>query len=380
MASAHGRGRRWAVIAGGGTAGHVLPALAIGHELVRRGLAPSQVMYFGSERGLEARLVPEAGFPVRLLPGRGIQHKVSMQNVKSAIGLGRAGVMALVELTKNRPAVVVSVGGYASSPGTLAAALLRIPIIVVEQNAKAGVANRLAGKFAKASAVAFENTGLPRTKLTGNPVRPELLDLAKIDPEVRRRQARKQLDIPENVSVVAVFGGSLGATRINNAIVTLVERWKARSDVFVYHVSGERDYAEVQQKMAGQAPSRYRLIKYEDRMDVVYSAADVCVCRAGASSIADLAIMGIPAVLVPLPIATEDHQTINAEGVVRAGGAVMVPDRDFTAERLEAELNVILQSAERRSAMRLGQLERARPDAAASIVDLIIQHARRPIS
>jgi UDP-N-acetylglucosamine--N-acetylmuramyl-(pentapeptide) pyrophosphoryl-undecaprenol N-acetylglucosamine transferase len=380
VSSTSGTGRRWAVIAGGGTAGHVLPAIAIGHELVRRGLDPSQVMYLGSERGIEARLVPEAGFPVRLLPGRGIERKVSMQNVWSMIGLLRAGVSAVFELMRNRPAVVVSVGGYASSPGTLAAVLLRIPLVVVEQNARAGAANRLAAKFAKASAVAFDNTGLPRAEMTGNPVRPELLDLARVDPDVRRCAARDQLGIAQDLKLIAIFGGSLGATRINDAAVALVERWTARSDVFVYHITGERDYDNVRQKMVAQPLSTYRLVEYENRMDLVYSAADVCVCRAGASSIADLAIMGMPAVLVPLPSAAENHQTINAEGVVKAGGAVLVPDRDFSVERLEAELEVILQSDERRRTMRLGQLERARPNAAAAIVDLLVEHARKPMS
>ncbi len=377
---------RWVVIAGGGTAGHVLPAVALGRELLRRGLDTDRVLFVGSSRGLEARLVPEAGFPVMLLPGRGIERKVSMQNVRSVIGLVRATVTSWREMRRNRPAVVASVGGYASSPAVVAAAVLRVPIVVVEQNARAGAANRLAARFARASATAFEGTGLPRARLTGNPVRPELLALAHEDVDQRRRNAREQLGIANDVQVLVVFGGSLGARRINDATIELVRLWSHKSSLFVYHISGDRDHDEVEKQVqeldlgpTDPAHIGYRLVRYEDRMDLVYSAADLCLCRAGASSIADLAIMGLPAVLVPLPSAAEDHQTLNAKGVVDAGGAIMIADRELTGDRLVSVMTGIIGDAAKLERMKDGQLSRSHPDAAKAIVDLLVEHASRPL-
>jgi UDP-N-acetylglucosamine--N-acetylmuramyl-(pentapeptide) pyrophosphoryl-undecaprenol N-acetylglucosamine transferase len=375
---------RWAVIAGGGTAGHVLPAIAIGRELLRRGLLPEQVLFIGSRRGLEARLLPQAGLDSMLLPGRGIQRKFSLQNITSAFGIFRACHLALRELIRHRPAVIASVGGYASFPAVLASVVLRIPLVVVEQNARAGVANKFAGRFAKAAATAFDATGLPRATLTGNPVEHRLLELAETDPDVRKRAARDALGISEQALMVSAFGGSLGARSINMAIINLVRLWATNSDVFIYHIAGERDFDDISRQietLRGEmgVAIGYRLVRYEDRMDLVYSATDVCVCRAGATSIADLAVMGVPSVLVPLPSAAEDHQTINARGVVRDGGALLIPDAELTGKRLAADLMPLLIQPSVLTAMAAGQRSRAMPNAAASIADLLELHAQHPL-
>ena len=162
----------WAVIAGGGTAGHTLPGIAIARALVALGHDPATIHFVGSERGSEARLVPAAGFAVTLLPGRGIQRRLTLANVGAVWGLLRALVRAFVLLARHRPKVVVAMGGYASVPCALSAVVLRIPIVVAEQNAVPGLANRLTARFAKAAAVSFPGTALPRAVLTGNPVRP----------------------------------------------------------------------------------------------------------------------------------------------------------------------------------------------------------------
>lgn len=376
---------RWAVIAGGGTAGHVLPAIAIGRELLRRGLLPEQVLFIGSRRGLEARLLPQAGLDSMLLPGRGIQRKFSLQNITSAFGIFRACHLALRELIQHRPAVIASVGGYASFPAVLASVVLRIPLVVVEQNARAGVANKFAGRFAKAAATAFDETGLPRATLTGNPVEQRLLELAETDPDVRKRAAREALGISTDALMVSAFGGSLGARSINMAIINLVRLWATNSDIFIYHIAGERDFDDMSMQietLRGEmgVALGYRLVRYEDRMDLVYSATDVCVCRAGATSIADLAVMGVPSVLVPLPSAAEDHQTINAKGVVRDGGALLIPDAELTGKRLAADLMPLLIQPSVLVKMAAGQRSRAMPNAAASIADLLELHANRPLN
>ncbi|MGH9179971.1 MAG: UDP-N-acetylglucosamine--N-acetylmuramyl-(pentapeptide) pyrophosphoryl-undecaprenol N-acetylglucosamine transferase, partial [Acidimicrobiales bacterium] len=205
----------WAVVAGGGTAGHVLPALAVARALVDRGHEPGTLHFVGSQRGLEARLVPEAGLPLTLLPGRGIARRLTLDNVGAAAGLARGVGQALLLMRRLRPSVVLSVGGYASVPCAVAAAALRVPLVLHEQNAVPGLANRLMGRFARSSAVAFEATPLPRAVVTGNPVRPEV---AAVDRARDGARARVALGLPADRSVLAIFGGSLGALRLNRAV------------------------------------------------------------------------------------------------------------------------------------------------------------------
>ena len=175
----------WVVVAGGGTAGHVLPAVAVGEALRQGGLATSEILFVGSKRGIEGRLVGEAGFPILLLPGRGIQRKFTPENIKNILGLGAAFVRAFGLLVTRRPAVVFSVGGYASVPCAFSAVLLRIPLVLAESNARAGVAIKSVARFAKATATAFDGTGIPGAIVLGNPVRASVLALAEFDTGAR---------------------------------------------------------------------------------------------------------------------------------------------------------------------------------------------------
>ena len=367
----------WAVIAGGGTAGHVLPALAVGQALVSRGRPPSAVHFVGSARGIEARLVPAAGFEVTLLPGRGIARRLTAANIGAVAGTVRAAGGALTLLARLRPRVVLVVGGYASVPCALGAALLRVPIVVHEQNAVPGLANRLAARFARASAVSFDGTDLPRAVTTGNPVRPEVL---AVDRSPAGRAAAKQsLGLPEDRMVLAVFGGSLGARRINEAVSGIADGWAQRADLTVYHVVGSRDWARFGAPVSPPGTDGglvYRAVEYEERMPTLLAAADVAVCRAGGTSVAELAAVGLPAVFVPLPIAPNDHQTANASALVAAGAAVIVPDAELTPERLMAELGPLLEDPGRRQAMEVAGRALARPDAADRVASLMEQHAR----
>jgi len=374
--STTGGDRVWALVAGGGTAGHVLPAVAIARALVARGREQTGIHFVGSARGLEARLVPEAGYTVTLLPGRGIARRLTLDNVGAVIGLVRAVGKAFVLTARKRPAVVVSVGGYASVACTVAAVALRVPIVLHEQNAVAGLANRLAGRFAKACAVSFEGTSLPRPVVTGNPVRAEVLAVDR-SPAGRAR-ARATLGLPSGALVVGVFGGSLGARRLNEATFGLVDAWAARSGVAIRHVVGARDWATA----SGRLPAvpdgglHYDPVEYEQRMPLLYSAADVVVSRAGGSTVAELAAAGVPAVLVPLPGAPDDHQTANGMALVRAGAAVLVPDAELTPERLAAELEALLADPDRLAAMAEAGRGGAHPDAADRVADLVERHAR----
>ncbi len=364
------------MVAGGGTAGHVLPALAIGHALVAAGHPQSSIHFVGSRRGIEARLVPDAGFEVTLLPGRGVVRHLDRENLGAVAGLVRALAMALGLVARRRPAVVVSVGGYAGLPCALAAVALRVPLVVAESNAVPGGANRLVGRLARASAVAFEGTALPRAVVTGNPVSPEMAAVDR-SPE-GRAAARTRLGLLEERMVVAVFGGSLGALRINQATLGLARAWADRRDLAIYHVVGRRDWPEVARDLP-RAPGGglvYQGVEYEEHMDQVLAAADVVVCRAGATSVAELAVAGVPSVLVPLPGAPGDHQTANARAMVDAGGAVLLVDQQCTPTGLAEVLGSLLAQPGRLATMGRAAARRGRPDAASRVVELIESHAR----
>jgi UDP-N-acetylglucosamine--N-acetylmuramyl-(pentapeptide) pyrophosphoryl-undecaprenol N-acetylglucosamine transferase len=365
----------FAIIAGGGTAGHVVPALAIGRALVARGHPVASIHYVGSRRGLESRLVPDAGFAITLLPGRGVARRLSVQSAAAVASLAWAVVQAVVLMARRRPAVVASVGGYASVACDVAAGLLRVPLIVAEQNAVPGLANRLAGRVARASAVSFEGTRLPRAVVTGNPVRPEILAIDRSPAGMRA--AREALGLPVDRAVVAAFGGSLGSRRINDAVLGLVAAWADRTDLVVRHIVGARDWEVV----SGQLPELpagglvYQPVRYEDRMDQLLQAADVAVCRAG-GSVAELAATGIPAVLVPLPGAPGDHQSANARAFEAAGAAVVVADGALSPGRLASELSKLLGNDERLAEMGRAARSLAHVDAAERVADLVEEYAK----
>jgi UDP-N-acetylglucosamine:LPS N-acetylglucosamine transferase len=285
--------------------------------------------------------------------------------------------MALTLVARRRPAVVVAMGGYACVPVALAAVVLGVPVVLVNIDAVPGAASRLVARFARATAVAFPGTPVPRAVVTGAPVRPEIVAAAHPDASVRAG-ARRSLGLPTDRFVVGVVGGSLGAKRINDATLALVALWAGRADVAVYHVVGRRDAAA----MARAAPRPdaeglvYRQVPYEDDMAAFYQAADVVVGRAGASTVAEVAVVGVPAVLVPLPGAPGDHQTANAAALAAAGGAVVLPDRQCTGARLAEEIESLRSPPERLEQMRAAAASLGRSDAVAAVVSLAETHAR----
>jgi UDP-N-acetylglucosamine--N-acetylmuramyl-(pentapeptide) pyrophosphoryl-undecaprenol N-acetylglucosamine transferase len=364
----------FAVISGGGTGGHVVPAVAIGQALVEAGHPAETVHFVGARRGMERDLVPAAGFPITLLPGRGIVRRLSADNIGAIAGLAVAFVQAVVLLARLRPRVVVSVGGFASAPGVFAAWLLRIPLVVAEQNAVPGLANRLAARVARTAAVSFPGTPLPRAVLTGNPVRTEMTAVDR--GQAARSRARQALGLPEAARVVLVSGGSLGARRLNTAAAGLVEVWRGRSDVALRHILGARDWDDLPVPDPGEQGPIYQRIRFEDRMDLSYAAADVAVHRAGASTVAELTAAGVPSILVPLPGAPGDHQTANARRLAEAGAAVVVPDAEADTARLASELDRLLGDPDRLQAMGASAHRLARPHAAAEVAAMAERHAR----
>ncbi len=361
-------GRRYAVVAGGGTAGHLQPALAIAEALVDRGHSRESIEFVGSARGQDAAALAGRGFPVTLLPGRGIVRSLGphdlLRNAASLVELAAAAAGGLRVVARARPRVVVSVGGYASLPGALAAVLLRVPLVLFNTDAVPGAANRLLARFARASAVGWEGVRLPRAVVTGTPVRPEIAAVRR-DP-AGRAEARRLLGLPADRALVAAFGGSLGARTINRCIDGLVTRWAERSDVAIYHIVGRRDWDDAAD--TGLLADRPGLVlvrvPFEEQMATVYAAADVVVCRAGAMTVAELAVAGVPAVLVPLPAAPGDHQTANARVLERAGAAVLLTDEGCEPAHLAGILDGLLSDRDALEAMGRAASGLGRPDAA----------------
>jgi undecaprenyldiphospho-muramoylpentapeptide beta-N-acetylglucosaminyltransferase len=375
--------RRGTVIAGGGTGGHIVPSLQVARALVERGHAADTVELYGSRRGQEATTWPALEFPYTLLPGRGIRRSLRpaalWANLGAVLGLVWACARALGSFARRRPRVVVIVGGYASFAAGLAALLTRVPLVALSTDAVPGAVNRTLGRFAAANAVAFADTGLPRAHVTGTPVVPELVALDRTP--AGQEAARRKLGLPADRKTVAAAGGSLGALRINRAVADLAESWPACGGLALYHVTGRRDYAQFGPSGTdtGGADDRglcYRVVPFEDHMPWFYAAADVCVTRAGAMTVAELLVTGAPAILVPLPGAPGDHQTRNAEALVGIGAAVRVPDDEFDGRRLAEELERLLADPARLRAMSEAARRHGHPDAAARVAELVDAHAR----
>ncbi len=369
------------MIAGGGTAGHLLPGIAVADALVERGHDPASIHFVGAQRGMEAEVVPAAGYRVTLLPGRGIQRRLTIENLRSAWGLVRAVFMALGLFRRHRPTVVLVTGGYAAAACAVAAVLWRVPIVVADQNARAGAVNRLVGSFAAASAVPFAATDLPRSVLTGNPVRAEVRHrAARRDPA----EAREELGLPQDRSLLAVFAGSLGARRLNTVVDAAVQGpWAGRGDLSIHHVVGARDWDGTDRSGAASVSEGPRdgavfhnRVRYEGHMELVLDAADLVLCRSGGTSVAELALMGTPAILVPLPIATRDHQRANAAELVAAGAAVLIDDADLDVSRVVSTVEPLIADPDRLTAMSVAARSLGKPDAADAVAELLERYAR----
>jgi UDP-N-acetylglucosamine--N-acetylmuramyl-(pentapeptide) pyrophosphoryl-undecaprenol N-acetylglucosamine transferase len=354
----------FALLTGGGTGGHTYPAIAVAQELERRG---HSVRFVGGKRGIEGRVVPAAGFEIDLLPGRGLQRRLTFQNVVAIWGACSAVVRAIAIVRRTRPRVVVGFGGYASLPCVLAARLLRVPVVVHEQDAAPGLANRLGVRLGARPAVSLPGTPLPNAALTGNPVRAALAQL--------ERPAHPGRD----PALLAVFGGAQGARTINRAALGCYDAWRARRDLVVHHVCGPRHIdacaAELAEARRGGDALKYELVGYEERMDLVYGQAALAVCRAGAGTIAELTAVGLPAVLVPLPGAPSDHQTRNAQTLERAGAAVMLPDDECDPARVDKIVSELLGATDRLERMSVAARGLGRRDAAERLADLVEEHA-----
>jgi UDP-N-acetylglucosamine--N-acetylmuramyl-(pentapeptide) pyrophosphoryl-undecaprenol N-acetylglucosamine transferase len=354
------------LIAGGGTGGHLFPGVAVARELMAR-LPGSSVTFVGTATGIEARVIPREGLTLDTIRSAGLKGKSPAALLRGLLLLPLSAMDAWRVISRRRPSVVIGVGGYSSGPVVALAALRGVPTLLMEQNATPGLTNRLLSRLVRTAAVTYEESLAAfgsKAFVAGNPVRPEFFAAGGAAPSTDRR-AR-----------VLVFGGSQGAHAINVAMAEAAPLL-AGADVDVTHQTGERDLAMVREayEAAGMA-SRVEPFLYE--MDREMRAADVIVCRAGATTLAELTAAGRPAILIPLPTATDDHQRKNADALVRQGAARVIDQRELTGARLAQELVALARDASTRERMSVAARGMARPDAARVIVDRVLELASIP--
>lgn len=350
------------MIGGGGTGGHIYPAIAIAHEFVSRG-PNRRVVFVGTQYGLEKTIVPKAGFPLEFISVGGLKGKRPADLIKNIFRLPFGLIQAWQLVGKHRPAVALGVGGYSSGPVLLAAWLRGVPTAIHEQNAYPGLTNRTLAKFVKAVAVAFADAA-PRMKradavVTGNPVRKEFFAAGK--PQVATGKRR-----------LLIFGGSQGSRILNDAMIgALLFMAKLRGQLEIVHQTGPTEVDKVRAAYKASAFGDARVVPYLDPIVDEIAAADFVVARAGAMTIGELAAIGRPAIFVPFAAATNNHQELNARVVERAGGGVVITEAELSPERLAAAISDVATNSDR--AARMGEAARslATPDAAKKIVDLL---------
>ncbi len=354
------------LIAGGGTGGHVIPALAIAREL--RDAHHAEVKFVGTARGLETRLVPEAGFPLELIHVGQLKNVSLLTRARTLTDLPRGILRCLALLRAYKPHVVVGVGGYASGPAMMAALLLRIPTLAFEPNAAPGLANRLVGRYVSAAAVNFEATRsyFRNAQVTGIPVRSDFFLL----PSKQMGKSPKRL---------LVFGGSQGARILNEIMPQLLfPLLRDTPGLTVLHQSGPRAEAATRQAYleTGADESRWQVSAYLDDMPARFNEADLILCRSGASTMAELAAAGKPSLLVPFAAATDDHQRKNAEVFVAAHAAQMIVESDLHAQRLLDTLRSLLLAPETLASMGTQARTLAHPAAVQTIAQMVLTLAR----
>lgn len=353
------------LITAGGTAGHVNPALALA-----RALDGDDVTFVGTKVGAEGRLVPSAGFELAFIDVRGFDRARPLSLFPVALVAGRAVVVARRLLAAVRPAVVVGMGGYVSLPVCVAAATRRIPIVLHEQNIVLGLANRACMRFARVVAVSFQQTAARagrRAVYVGNPVLPEI---AGADLRREREAGLVRFDLEPGRKTLLAFGGSQGARTVNAAATGLRELWADRTDVQVLHVGGRGAGQESAGDRGGESLV-YRRVEFVERMAEAYAVADLALCRGGATTVAELGAVGLPAIVIPYPHHRDRQQELHGRVLEKAGAAIVVADADATVERIAKEAERLLSDDASLQQMRLAAAGFGRPDAAAELARVV---------
>ena len=356
------------VLSGGGTAGHINPALALAEVLLDRGC---DVRFAGTPTGVEGRLVAQAGIPFKAFEAKGFDRAHPLTLPKALVKIQKSTGEARKWFDEIHPDVVVGFGGYVCIPVARAAEQRGIPVVVHEQNSVMGMANKYLARRAAAVCLTYEHAAAAladksRVVLTGNPVRRSVFDAT-------REEGRAAFGIPQDARMLLVTGGSLGARHLNQALAALKETLLAYEDLHIVHVTGPKELDAVAADLAltPAEAQRWHLYGYTDQMGLAMAAADAIVSRAGASSLAEISARALPALLVPFPYATEDHQTMNARACVDAGAAFMVADADVEGEEFARLLCTLVEDGETRARMTQAARAQKTKDAASALADAV---------
>ncbi|MBR4151833.1 MAG: undecaprenyldiphospho-muramoylpentapeptide beta-N-acetylglucosaminyltransferase [Selenomonadaceae bacterium] len=359
------------IVSGGGTGGHIYPALTL-INAIKNKRPDAEFLYVGTEKGLEADIVPKAGinFTALKLEG-GLERHFTLENISRAAN-AIWSIKRASDIVKDfKPNVVVGTGGYVCGPILLAASLMKVPTLIQEQNAVAGVTNKILSKFVNKIAVgtqdALKNFPADKTIYTGNPIRAEVL-LAN------REDGLKEFGFTTDKPIVLISGGSRGARSINDAMIGVLKSAAVKNSAQFLHVTGKGEFDSVTSKLTDvlDAPN-IKVVPYLYNMPQAMAMADLAIFRAGATGLAELTARGIPSILIPYPYAAENHQEFNARTLVDAGAARMILNKDLTAELLQKNLDELLSSSEKLKSMAAASLSLGKPNAADEIADLILE-------
>ena len=359
------------IVSGGGTGGHIYPALTL-INAIKNKRADAEFLYVGTEKGLEADIVPKAGinFTALKLEG-GLERHFTLENISRAANAIWSIKRASDIIKDFKPNAVVGTGGYVCGPILLAASLMKVPTLIQEQNAVAGVTNKILSKFVDKIAVgtqdALKNFPADKTTYTGNPIRAEVL-------EGKKEDGLKEFNFTADKPIVLISGGSRGARSINDAMIDVLKSAAQKNSAQFLHVTGKGEFDSVTNKLTSvlDAPN-IKVVPYLYNMPRAMAMADLAIFRAGATGLAELTARGVPAILIPYPYAAENHQEFNARALVEAGAARMILNKDLTAELLQKNLDELLSSPEKLKSMAAASLSLGKPNAADEIADMILK-------
>ena len=356
------------LITGGGTGGHVNPGLAIAKEIKARE-PEAEILFVGTENGLESKLVPRAGFDIQYIEVKGFRRKLSADTFKTIFKL--LGSFARIKkiLRDFKPDMVIGTGGYVCGPVVFRAALKKIPTLIHEQNAYPGVTNKILSRFVDVITISFEESrvkfkGKEKIVLTGNPVRKELFSYD-------RETAREKLGIKNTKPLLVIFGGSLGAEPLNRCVIQMVQESKGKLNFNLIFATGMKHYEKVMAGITKELPPEVKIEPYLYNMDEVLAAADLAVCRSGAITLSELGVLGIPSILIPSPYVAENHQEHNARAFEHKGAAVVILEEQLNPEILLGQIQVLFNNREMRLKMAADAKKLGIRNAAETIYGLI---------
>ncbi len=361
-------------LSGGGTAGHINPALALAEVLIDRGC---EVNFAGTPQGVESRLVPQAGITFKAFEASGFDRAHPGTIVTGVRKISKSTGAARRWFAEKKPDIVVGFGGYVSIPVARAAEKMDIPVALHEQNSVMGMANRYLARRAQSVCVTYAcstegvDVDPEKVHVTGNPVRACIMSAT-------RAEGREMLHIPEDARMLLVFGGSLGARHINEAVIDLKDELLSCDNLYIVHITGPKELETVQTALdlSDEEAKRWQVMGYQDRMGETLAATDVIISRAGATSLAEISARAIPALLVPLPHATEDHQTTNARAYVDEGCAEMIADDKLQTDEFKEKVFTLIDDAQLRESMTQAARAQKTGDAAARLADVVMETAR----